>query len=252
MLVLRRRKFVSGVVLALLIGATLFLTIGPADTGKRSSGKRATSPLEKQAERIEKRLAKSPNDEQLLLALTRAWVDAGNDRIERRVNVTQSIPSAVVDFRASLRAWNRYLKQTGGEASAAEAELASGTFFQLVEIGSRNLSELESWAAAAARAQRIAGEHQPTLFTLSNVAVYDYFNGEFAAGDKAAKGAAADVTPKTEAKGVEIQLDEYRERGKKFTMRLKRAAKELQESGQKQLRAPVKGYGSPAGINGRE
>lgn len=250
-----RRKYVIGVgcaILALLAVAILLLTSGSADSGGRNSSHRAASPFEKHLEQIEKRLAKSPDDKKALLALMRIWIKAGNNRLGKVANTaTEPIPSAVSeDFRAGLRAWNRYLK-AGGEANVNSAEVASGTYFQLVEIGSRNLAEVESNAAGAARAQRIAGQLRPNLFTLSNVAVYDYFNGEFAAGDKAAKGAAADVTPK-EAKGVEVELDEYRERGEKFTKRVRRAAELLRESGQEQLPTPLKGYGSPAGINGGE
>lgn len=148
-----------------------------------------------------------------------------------------------------LETWNRYLQQTDGEAGANIAELAGETFFKLVEIGTTNPSEAAANAAGAARALRIAGRQRPTLYTLSNLAVYEYFNGEYAAGDRAAMGAAEDIA-KAQSKGVIAQLDEYRERSETFVRQVRRGARKLRESGEEELSSPIKGYGSPAGING--
>ncbi len=80
-----KRKHVIRVVyaiLALLMGASLFLVVGPFNIanliGNSSSSSSAANVLHEQAERIERRLAKSPEDEQLLLQLTRARINAGN------------------------------------------------------------------------------------------------------------------------------------------------------------------------------
>jgi hypothetical protein len=227
----------------------VLLGTGAFDSG--GSTPRPLSPLERKAQQVERRLARNPEDKQQLLATMQAWIEAGNNRLSATEYRTHPIPSAVSeDFKAGLRAWNRYLKQTGGEADAEIAELASGTFFQLVEIGSTDPGEAEANAAGAARAQRIAGKQQPTLYTLSNLATYQYFNGEYAAGDRSARGAAADVDKRPDI--VFEQLDAYRERAEKFRRRLKRGAEELRESGEEELETPIKGYGSAAGINGYE
>ena len=81
-----KRKHVIRVVyaiLAILMGASLFLVVGPVNIGallgnSGGGGGSASQVLEEQVERIERRLAKSPNDEQLLLTLTRAQINAGN------------------------------------------------------------------------------------------------------------------------------------------------------------------------------
>jgi hypothetical protein len=247
---LRRRKLSwIALGLVLIVGLALILFIGPLDGSNESSAPHFSSALEKKADRIERRLARNPEDRKLLLATMEAWIEAGNDRLSKIDTATQPIPSAVAeDFRVGLRTWNPFLRQTGGEASVSTAELAGGTYFKLLEIGSPDLGEIESNAAEAARALRIAGKHSPNLFTLSNVAVYEYFNGEFAAGDKAAKGAAADVTG-AEVKGVREQLDEYRERGERFRDQLRRAADQLRQSGQEQLEEPLKAFASSTGIN---
>lgn len=234
----------------LSVGGALLLGIGPFDRSNGGSRPRPSSALERRAERVEERLARTPDDRKLLLAAMRAWIAAGNDRLGEVDTWTQPIPGTVSeDFRDGLQAWNGYLQQTGERAGADVAELAGETFFKLVEIGTANPSEAEANAAGAARALRIAGRQQPTLFTLSNLAVYEYFNGEYAAGDRAAMGAAQDIG-KSQSKGVIAQLDEYRERGETFVRQVRRGARELRESGESELAVPIKGYGSPAGING--
>src|SRR5262245_14319317 len=84
-----RRKHVIRVVyaiLAILMGASLFLVVGPVNLGaligNQSSSSNAAKVFEEQAERIEGRLAKDPTDEGQLLALVRARIGAGNALVE--------------------------------------------------------------------------------------------------------------------------------------------------------------------------
>jgi hypothetical protein len=251
-----KRKHVVRVVyaiLALLMGGSLFLVIGPFNLaelfGGSSTGSTATKALDEQAERIEKRLVKDPRDAQLLLALTRARINAGNSQIE--VGSETEIPTipadARDDFDAASLAWSRYLKQAGDEPSATGAQLVAGTFFRLAETGSSSFNELEENVAKAAQAQRIAAEQQPSVGSLSTLAIYEYFNGEFAAGDKAAKQAAAEAPSKAEAKNIEKQLAEYRERGKGLEEQKKKTAKKQSEVGREALQNPFGGVGAPGG-----
>lgn len=240
--------------LVLLVGWALLSSVGPFDTGDSTPGAAVPlSSLEKQAERVEKQLEKSPEDSKLLLAATKAWIQAGNGRLGELETRTQSnlIPVAA-DFEAGMQVWNRYLQQTDGEAGANIAQLAGDASFKLVEIGSTDPGEAAENAGEAVRAQQIAVKSHPIFFTISHLACFEYFTGEFAAGERAAKLAVAMTGGKTAAKGVRQQLDEYRERGEKFVARVKRGAKELEESGEEELEAPIKGYGSPAGVNGYE
>jgi len=249
------RVFIAA--LALLIGGALLWAI-TAGSDDQSSSKRITSPLEKQAVRVEKQLAEDPGDEKLLLATMTAWIGAGSVWFEENGGSDRPIPSTVPeDYRAGLRAWNRYLRQTGGEASTDNAEYAGAAFFSLVEIGSTDPSEAQANAAGAARALRIACKHERNLLNLSNLASYEYFNGEFAAGDRAAREAAAGLPPpkgkNSFGPGDAIsQLNGYKERGEKFVARVKRGARALEESGEEELETAIKGYGSAAGINGYE
>lgn len=249
-----KRKHVIRVVyaiLALLMGASLFLVVGPVNIGallgNSSSTSSAAQVLDEQAERIERRLAKSPQDEQLLLALTRARIGGGNAQVE--VKTETAAPTVTVgareDYEAASATWSRYLKQAGDEPNAAVAQLLAGTFFRMAE-SSTSLLESEENIAKAAKAQKIAAEQRPSINSLSTQAIYQYFNGEFAAGDKTAKQVAAKA-PKQEVVNVEKQLAEFRERGKKFEQQKKQLAKVQKEVSKKNLTNPLGGLGGTTG-----
>lgn len=249
-----KRKHVVRVVyaiLALLMGGSLFLVIGPVNLGElfsqSDSATSASKALDEQAERIEKRLVKSPNDEQLLLALTRARINGGNAQIAvvSETEIPTVSAEAREDFDAGSQAWNRYLKQAGDEPSATLAQLVAGTFFRLAE-SSTSVLEAEEHIAKAAEAQQVAAEERPNINSLSTLAIYRYFNGEFAVADKAAKRAAAEASSKAESKSVEEQLAEYRKRGKKFDEQRKQLAKVQNQFNKEQLQNPL-GLGAPLG-----
>lgn len=251
-----KRKHVIRVVyaiLALLMGASLFLVVGPVNIGallgNSTSTSNAAAVFHEQAGRIEHRLAKSPNDEQLLLALTRAQIGAGNAQIEvaSETEVPTVSLSARKDFEAASKSWNRYLKLAGEEPNATAAQLVAGTFFRLAE-SSTSLLESEANVAKATEAQQIAAEQRPNLNSLSTLAIYKYFNGDFAAGDKATKQAAAKAPSKAEAKNIEKQLAEYRKRGEEFEKQKKQLAKVQKEVGKKQLQNPFGGLGGATGV----
>lgn len=253
-----RRKHVIRVVyaiLAILMGASLFLVVGPVNIGALLGNSGTTSSaakvLHEQAERIEARLAKSPGDEQLLLALTRARIGAGNAQIETtsETEVPTVTAEAKEDFEAASESWARYLKQTE-EPSATAAQLLAGTYFRLAESAT-SLLEAEEYVGRGARAQRIAAEQSPSLGSLSTLAIYEYFNSEFAAGDKTTKQAAAKATSKAQAKEVEKQLAEFRKRGEAFDKQKKELAKVQKKVSKEKLENPLGGgLGGAAGSLG--
>jgi len=248
-----KRKHVIRVVyaiLALLMGASLFLVIGPVNIGElvgnSSSGGNAAEVLDEQVERVESRVAKDPQNAQLLLTLTRAQISAGNAKLEvvSETEVPTVTPEARDDFEAAGETWSRYLKQAGDEPSFTAAQLVAGTFFQMAESGSVALPDVEANIKVAAGAQRIAAEQQPNLGSLSTLAIYEYFSGNFAAGDKAEAEAAAKAPSKAEAKNVEKQLAEYRKRAEQFQKGAKQAAKlEQKASGGEAFQNPFSGLG---------
>ncbi len=247
-----RRKNVIRVVyaiLALLMGASLFLVVGPFSLGELFEGggtSDAAEVLDEQAERIEGRLAKDPTDEALLLSLTRARIQAGNAQTEIDPQTGAPgvpPPDALKDFDAAMEAWNRYLKQAGDDPNPAAAQLVAQTSFTLAERGSTSLSEIEENLATALKAQRIAAEQRPNAGSLSTLAIYEFFSGNFAAGDRAAKQAVARTVSKPEAKGAEKQLAEFRKNAKKYVKQAEQAAKSQQSTGAEQLQNPLSGFG---------
>ncbi len=194
-----------------------------------------------QAERVERRLAQNPNDEQLLLTLTRARINAGNAQVERAGEAAAPTvdKEAKEDFEAASEAWARYLKQSESP-SASAAQLLGSTYFVLAE-SSTSIPEAVEYVAKGTKAQKIAAEQQPTLGSLSNLAIYQYYNGEYAAGDRTAKRAAAEASSKAEAKNIEKQLAEFRKNTKAFAKQKKEAAKFEKQAGKERLENPLTG-----------
>lgn len=231
-------------ILALLMGGSLFLVIGPVNIGElignSNSGSSAAGVLDEQVERVERRVAKDPQNAQLLLTLTRAQISAGNAKIEvtsesERPTVTTE---ARDDFEAASETWSRYLKQAGDEPSATAAQLVAATFFQLAE-SSTSLLAAEENVARATRAQKIAAEQNPTINSLSTLAIFQNFNSEFAAAEKTTKQAAAKAPTKTEAANVEKQLAEYRKSAQEFDKQKKQLAKVQKQVSKEQLKNPL-------------
>jgi hypothetical protein len=249
------RSFIAA--LALLSGGA-FLWVLTSGSDGPGPAQRPTSPKERKAVRIEKRFDQDPTAEARLLAAMNVWTGAGGERFERLDSTEKpiSIPDPIVeDLEAGMQAWSDYLEQSNGKPGRDVAELAGATYFQLLEIGSTDPSQATANAASAVRAQKIVCEHEPILYTLSDLAIYHYFNGEYAAGDKAAKKAAASALEEEAAikpQGVIDQLNEYKERGEKFVARVRHGFETLDETGEEELKTPIKAYGAPAGINGYE
>src|SRR5882672_5860696 len=77
-------KFVYAI-LALLMGASLFLVVGPVNIGSllgNSESSNGAGQLEDQALTIERKLRKNPEDPQLLLSVARARISVGNALVE--------------------------------------------------------------------------------------------------------------------------------------------------------------------------
>jgi hypothetical protein len=245
----RRRHVVRVVyaILALLMGASLFLVVGPFSLGSLVGGG-TTSPskvLDEQAERIERKLLQDPNDEALLLSLTRTRIAAGNSLTE--VNPETGTPlftaEGLQELNLAVEAWAAYLKQAK-EPKPAAALLVSSAYFSLAE-SSGSFEEALANIKKAAATQRIAAEAQPSINSLTTLAIYEYYSGNFAAGDKATKEAEAKAS-KSEAKEVGKQMAAYRARGKQFEKQKQEIAKQEGAQRKEALENPLGGLsGSP-------
>jgi hypothetical protein len=244
-----RRKHVVRVVyaiLALLMGASLFLVVGPFSIGNLLGTSGTTSGakiLNEQAERTEAKLRKDPTNEALLLSLTRTRIAASKSATE--VNPETGATTFTVEGREELtraaEAWARYQKLTK-EPNPSTALLMSGTYFNLAET-SGSLEEAVANVKKAAATQRISAEAQPTVNSLTTLAIYEYYAGNFAAGDKATKEAKALVPAKSEAKEVQKQMAEFRARGAAFKKQQKEAAKQEGSQRKEALENPLGGLG---------
>jgi len=251
-----RRKHVVRVVyaiLALLMGASLFLVVGPFNIGSlvgNDGTTEAAKVLQEQAERTEQKLRREPENEDLLVALTRSRVSAANSltEVDSETGVTFFTPEGRQELERGIEAWNSYLKQTK-EPKAAVALLISNAYFGLAE-SSPSFEEAVENVAGAAKTQRIAAEAQPTVNSLTTLAIYEYYAGNFAAGDKAVSEAEAKAPSKAEAKEIGKQMVEYRKRGKAFEAQKKEVAKEEKKLGKERLENPLGGLSGGTGTLG--
>jgi hypothetical protein len=238
-------KFVYAI-LALLMGASLFLVTGAGSiSGLFGNGGSATSAaivLEEQATNIERKLKKSPGDEALLAALTRARLNAANASIvEDPTTRTREVPpEALTQFEKGAEAWEKYVKASGGKPKPLIAQLAANGFFVSAEsapFGAQTKRNLE----AAAHAQEFAAEAAPTINSVSTLAFDQYFALDFAAGDKSVKQAQALASSKAEAKNIAKQLAEIRKRAKAYEKQQKEFEKAQAGAGKQALENPLGG-----------
>jgi hypothetical protein len=251
-----RRKNVIRVIyaiLALLMGASLFLVVGPFNlaevVGGGGSGD-AAEIYQERAERIEGRLAKDPKDEALLLSLTRTRIAAGTAQAEQDPTTGRQTltPEAKAELEAALDAWSRYLAVAGSEPNPSAAQLVANSSVQLAETGD-TVREIEENFAIAVEAQRIAAEARPSVGSLTTLAIFQYYNGEFAAGDQTAKRAQAEAAAKSERNQIEKQMAQYRKRGEAWRKQAEKFAKLERKQGKEQLENPLGGLSGGSGLS---
>ncbi len=251
----RRRHVIRVVyaVLALLMGASLFLVVGPfsiADLIGTGGTTSASKVLDEQAERIEGRLRLEPDNEALLVSLARTRIAAGNSLTETNPQTGAQVltTEGQEEMSRAAEAWSRYLELTDSP-SPSSALLVAGAYFSVAE-SSTNFEEVGESIDGAAAAQRIAAEARPNLGTLSTLAIYEYYAGNFAAGDKAAKRATNLTSTKAEAKEVREQMSEFRQQGVSFKRQKQQIEKAEGERGKESLQNPFGGLGGNTGTLG--
>lgn len=226
-----RRKHVVKVVyaiLAVLMGASLFLVVGPLNIGElfnssnTSGGGEIAKPYEEQAERLEAKLKKAPEDEQLLVGLTRARVTAGNSLLSSEPG-EEDLTNAVQQYQLASSSWSEYLDTTD-EPNAGTAQLVAPALLTLAERASRTYDQAQRNIEAATGAQKIVAEQRPTLNSFSTLALYTYFTGDFKAAEAAQAKAAKLTRAKYEREQLDKQMEEVKKNAEKFQKGRKRAA----------------------------
>ena len=232
----RRRNVVKVVyaTLAVLMGLSLFLVIGGFNIAElfdnNNTGGEAAEQYEEQAERIEARLKKDPENPDLLIALTRAQINTGNSLVSVEDN-GQQVPTlgSVQQYQLAVDTWSKYLKATD-EPAPGLAQLVAPTMFSLAET-SPTLFEARRNVAAAAEAQEIVAKQLPNVNSYSTLAYYTYFTGDFAAAEKARKKAESFGRSKAERQSIGSQLDEIEKRARTFDKEVKKAEAQAKAGG---------------------
>jgi DNA repair exonuclease SbcCD ATPase subunit len=224
----RRKTAVKVVyaILAVLMGASLFLVVGPLNIGElfnssSSSSGDAAKPYEEQAERLEVKLKKDPEDPRLLEGLTRARVTAGNSLLSVEPD-EEDLNAALQQYQLASSSWSEYLEATD-EPAAGTAQLVAPALLSLAERA-RTYDQAQRNIEAASEAQGIVADQRPTLNSYSTLALYTYFTGDFKAAESAQAKAAKLTREKFEREQLDKQMEEVKKNAEKFQKARKQAA----------------------------
>jgi hypothetical protein len=246
-----RRKNVVRVVyalLAMLMGLSLLFVLGPAPlsdlfgAGGGTAGSNA-EPFEEQAERIEARLKKNPDDPQLLLNLTRARINVGNQLsvLNEETGESQLTPEARVQLEKAGTAWEKYVAATD-DPSPSGAILTAGTFFRLAQI-SRTPAEIEANLEAAADAQQIVVDKRPSSGSLFTLAAYRFYTFDFAEARKLTKEATKIATTQFERENLDNEAETIEAQAREIKRQLDEIKKSSKGRGKETLENPLGGLG---------
>jgi hypothetical protein len=251
----RRRGVVKVVyaILAVLMGLSLLLVVGPAPLqdlfGVGNEVSRASDQFEEQAEKTELKLKKNPENPDLLLSLTRARINAGNSLAESNPETGEVAYSAegIQQLQAASEAWSKYLKSTD-EPNPGAAQVAAQALFGLAQ-NARTGPEAELNVRAAAQAQQIVAVARPSLGSLSTLAIYRLYSFDYKGAAKAQKEARPYANTKFERENLGNELDQIEKRAHEFEKQLteiEKEAKKAREKGEPAIANPL-GEGNPLG-----
>ena len=223
--------------LAVLMGLSLFLVVGGLNiaelfNGSNSGSNEAAKAYEEQAERIEVKLKKQPGEPNLLEALTRAQLNAGNAQVtveptgERQVST-----DAAQEYQKAYQSWSEYLKATK-EPDSGLALLVAPMLLQLAEL-STSYPQADGRLESASEAQQIVAEQRPSVNAWTTLAFYSYFTDPELA-EKARAEAKKLAPSKSEREAIDKQLDEFQknaDRYRKEKAKAEKAEKEAAKAG---------------------
>jgi hypothetical protein len=232
----RRRTAVKVVyaILAVLMGASLFLVVGPLNIAELFNGgggsSNAAQPYEEQAERLEAKLKREPENPDLLLALTRAHINAGNSLVT--INPETGEQGATVqsrqEFQQAADAWTRYQEATD-RPSPNLAQVVAPAFVALT-FGSRTVPEAKGNLQEAVDAQKMVVDARPSRGSISTLAIYQYYNGETKAAEKSERELLDLTHAKFEREELKKQLESTRKQAQQQQALYKQVEKEEAEA----------------------
>jgi hypothetical protein len=252
----RRRHVVKFVyaILALLMFGSLFLVTGAVNIGSilgtSSSGESAASSLEKQAENIEVKLAKSPGDENLLANLARTRVSATNALISGGAGESQSgVEEVEHQLALASEDWSEYLAATS-EPSPGLAIQVAPALFQKAELSTTSAEALED-VKVASEAQNIVAEGRPSLNSYSTLAFYQLFTQNYKAANESIAKATTYANTKFERESIENKFQEVEKNAKEFGKAVKaEKATKSKTAGKEAIESPFQGLGGTTGLGG--
>ncbi|MBS1676051.1 MAG: hypothetical protein JST08_01575 [Actinobacteria bacterium] len=245
----RRRHVVKVVyaILAILMAASLFLVTGAVNLnsifGTASSVESAASSFIKQAEHIETKLAKTPEDEALMANLTRTRINAANSMI---TNGKGESAGGVEEIKQQLalasESWSKYAA-TASEPSAGLAIQAAPALFQLAELSSNGEEALEN-VKAAAEAEQVVAAKRNDLNSWSTLSFYALFAQNYKLAEEAKEEAVKLANTKFERESFENKYEEVEKNAKKFGQQLQvEKASKSKSAGKESLENPIQGLG---------
>jgi hypothetical protein len=251
----RRRHVVKVVyaILAILMAASLFLVTGAINInsifGNNSSGESAASSLEKQAERIEAKLAKEPGDEDLMANLTRTRINVANAMITNGVSSQDEVEQVKQQLAFASEDWSNYVAAVD-EPSAGLAVQVSPALFQLAELSTNSEQALEN-VKAATEAEEVVARSRNDLNSWSTLALYALFAQNYKLAEEAKGKAVKLAGTKFERENFENKYEEVEKNAKEFGKQLKiekasKSANKSSSAGGESAPNPLEGLGGGA------
>jgi hypothetical protein len=251
-----RRKYAVKVVyavLALLMGVSLFLVVGPVNLGQLLGTSGGTgnpaAQYEEQAETIERKLKAEPEEPNLLLNLTRTRINAANQLYEGGLEEERTAtPEALQQLQLASDSWSKYLKATK-EPTAGAAQLVAPNLIVLAQY-SRTFPEAQANLEAASEAQQLIVDKRRNLNSLSVLSYYTALTGEYDKAKKIGQEAKPFAATKFARENIDNEVKKYVESGEKFQTARKKGEKE--ESAASEASAGTETPGSSLGGTGVE
>lgn len=217
----RRRHAVKVVyaVLAVLMGLSLFLVVGPLNIGEifgNSSGGNPAGQFEERAEHLELKLKKEPENSDLLASLTREQVNAANQLYNVGPEEEREITAeAIQQLQLASDSWTRYLKATD-EPSTGVAQIMAPNLIVAAQYA-RTVPEAKANVEAAVEAEKIVADQRPSLNSLTTLAFYEAILGHNAKAQELGHEAGAKyASSKFQRESIENEIKRFEETGKKF------------------------------------
>lgn len=245
-----RRKVAVKVVyavLAVLMGLSLFLVVGPLNVGQifgGSSGGNPAGQFEEAAEKLELKLKREPENTDLLIGITRARINAANSLYEVGPEEERKVtPEALQQLSLANDSWSRYLKATD-EPSAGVAQIIAPNLLVSAQYA-RTVPEAKANVEAAAEAEKIVADQRPSLNSLTTLAIYEAILGHSAKAQELGRKAGAKYAAnKFQRESIKNELKRYEETGKKFSELVKESEAREASAGKAALE------GSPGSVLG--